>query len=366
MATAQGILIPLLLFISSGLVTFAVFCIVRPLYKEIYSPRMLWRHGKPFTEGLVFWIFHVYNAPEPLLLSSCGLDSLMLLRFLKMGYQLFFVLSIIGMGILAPANFLSNPANFSHKSWLQCERAFLLSISVDNVPENSKMLLIHLAFTWLNTFISIWFISSFFVSYMNIKHKYESLIMRRTHLQNVESRSIIVFGIPENLRNEVELAKYFSSLGIGSVENVVLCRNWSKIRTAVADRAFNLLKLEKAYMDCLEKEKRWVHNRSIPVYNRGDFLHVFDSNESIFDRDPLIDVLLEILERLDSIDVSKRPTHKLGLWGLFGQSVDSALYYAKKFQEADALVQQLRHDPGKSTSKPVCIVTFDTPLSAVF
>jgi hypothetical protein len=56
-----------------------------------------------------------------------------------------------------------------------------------------------------------------------LKMKYESLVVKEAP---IDSRSIMVFGVPKELQNEISLAAYFDSAfdGLGKVENVVIAR----------------------------------------------------------------------------------------------------------------------------------------------
>ncbi|KAJ3167517.1 Ribonuclease H2 subunit A [Irineochytrium annulatum] len=224
-------------------------------------------------------------------------------------------------------------------------------------------------------------------------------------------RSLIVYGIPREIRNEVDLAAYFESLGIGSVENVVICRKWNKLRSAVSNRAYYLQQLERVFFHVRKavatkradsKFGSWFLKRSgssnlSESHNgvgrsgsaeqlNGDraderLIHGWDSLDNhgtfVTATSPLIDrrrfsasdpnndpSLFEIMNFLDAVNPSLRPTHKTGFMGLFGEQVDSADYYAEKYKEADHIVHDLRKIPERSPPTAIGFVTFESPESA--
>lgn len=168
----------------------------------------------------------------------------------------------------------------------------------------------------------------------------------------------------------MDLAAYFSNLGVGKVENVVLCRNWSKLQEAVIKRAEFLLKLETVYVQCQQKPRHFPTRRTNAQYNRGDYLFnrqdrheriPFLQPRGIAHSDTIPD---EIVLLLDSVDAACRPTHNTGFMGCFGERVDSALHYAAEFRKWDYLVAKYRSSPESSSPTAVGIITFESPESA--
>ena len=63
--------------------------------------------GRPpkLASGLLNWIGIVWATSESFILTTVGLDAVMLLRFLKMSCILFTFLSVLGMSVLVPINY---------------------------------------------------------------------------------------------------------------------------------------------------------------------------------------------------------------------------------------------------------------------
>ncbi|KAI8927497.1 hypothetical protein BC831DRAFT_452160 [Entophlyctis helioformis] len=415
----QGIIVPLMTFMSIGLACFLIFCVVRTLFLDIYSPRRVLSRGRPprLRKGLFSWIPVVYRTKEAFLINTVGLDGVMLLRFFKMGYTMFAVFSVLGLGILAPVNYYAHPPpGIANATGYKLEDLLLPSLSVDNVPNKSQYLRVHMAFTWIFSLMTIGYVVSYYRGYVLLKLQYDEHALRQTKMSKIDMRSIMVFGIPREMRNEVDLASYFENLGIGHVENVVLCRNWSLLRTHIQRRAYFLGQLERVYALAIRRrDARQRHSVFAPLLaclagacslcglnlggsrrpdrtatarsadaplNRQRSWRIMGSSARFLssmshEHQPLLSQHLrfasaevtdpgafEILSRMGALDPSLRPTHRTGFMGLFGPVVDSAEYYAEQFQEHDRQVSRLRRIPEESAPTAVGIVTFESPESA--
>ncbi|TPX70665.1 hypothetical protein SpCBS45565_g01605 [Spizellomyces sp. 'palustris'] len=352
--------------------------------------------------------------PESLLVSTVGLDGVLLLRFFKMGAHLFAVLSFFGLSIIAPVNYYANPPQFENSTGILYEDVLIPALTVENVPHQSPSLWIHLFCTWFFSLVAYAYLITYYRGLVNLKLQYVDHVLRRTKMSKIELRSIIVFGIPRELRHEVDLASYFEGLGIGRVENVVICRKWSRLREAVQNRAYYLTKLEKVYAAVMRNLHKRPPASGLPMFRNGSsgsaattgpILHsgsadsglgidlggrgseerfhvAFSPDESedlgteayrplatvgrrFTTSDPVDASIFELMSRLDAVDPRKRPTHRTGFLGLRGAIVDSAEYYADKFKEWDRKVRRLRSVPESSPATSAGFVTFESPESAI-
>ncbi|KAI8922345.1 hypothetical protein DFJ77DRAFT_495618 [Powellomyces hirtus] len=415
-----GIIVPLATFFSVGVLCILVFCIVRSFFRDIYAPRRALAGGRPpkLPSGLLAWVPALLRMPEPLLVTQVGLDGVVLLRFFKMGAHLFTVLSFFGLSVIAPVNYFANPPRYNNSTGILYEDVLIPALTVENVPKQSHSLWVHLFFTWFFSLIAYAYLIAYYRGIVDLKTHYVEHVLRRTHMSKIEIRSIIVFGIPRELRHEVDLASYFEGLGIGKVENVVLCRKWSHLRNAVQKRAYYLTQLEKIYANVMRNARRYPNRAGLPLFRdgsssslhsgghissgngfeRGNGLNIIGNlsrtaladigeagNESdeYDDLDqasrPLLSVprrfstssdpgdgsLFELMSRLDAVDPRNRPKHRTGFMGLRGPLVDSAGYYAEKFQEWDRKVARLRKNPESSAATSAGFVTFESPESAI-
>ncbi|KAJ3024087.1 hypothetical protein HKX48_007268 [Thoreauomyces humboldtii] len=353
--------------------------------------------------------------PETLLVTQVGLDGVVLLRFFKMGAQLFTVLSFFGLSVVGPVNYYANPPNYGNSTGILYEDILIPALTVQNVPRQSRSLWVHLFFTWFFSFIAYSYLIAYYRGLVELKTKHVEHVLRCTHMSKIEIRSIIVFGIPRELRHEVDLASYFEGLGIGKVENVVICRKWSHLRNAVQKRAQFLVQLEDVYAQVMRNLRNNPRRLALPL-SRDDISHdgadlpqslrfasrsetglngnprtaSFDATEPGQNEEddhndlegasqPLLSArrrfstssdpgdgsLFELMSRLDAVDPRNRPKHRTGFLGLRGPLVDSADFYADKFQEWDRKVMQLRKSPETSAATSAGFVTFESPESAI-
>ena len=296
-----------------------------------------------------------------------------------MSARLFAFLSFLGLFFLAPVNYYSQVPSFQNSTGYLYEDILLPSLSVNNVPNRSPFLWVHLLFTWIFSLSAIGFLIVFYRETVSAKLKYESHILKDSNLGRVDSRTIMVFGIPRELRIEIELASYFDSLGIGKVQNVVICRKWTRLKQAVQMRARYLLKLEQAYAKSARKLKRFGETGNSPLPESlfaqgyavnldaqdGDFEGVYRpllTDDQMGYSDESEKILSELISR---IAPSSRIYHKKGFLGCFGQRVDSLNQYLEQFKLWNREVDRLRRSTESSPPTSVGFVTFDSPLTAV-
>ncbi|KAJ3034288.1 hypothetical protein HK097_004561, partial [Rhizophlyctis rosea] len=217
----QGVIVPLATFFGVGVFCFLLFCCVRTVFRDIYAPRRSLAGGRPprLPKGLFSWAPYVFNMPESVLISTVGLDGVMLLRFFKMCGRLFLILTLLGLAIVAPTNYYANPPALEDCKGILCEHALLYALSIRNVPFQSRWLSIHLLFTWIFSIIAYIYLIAYYRGMVELKLQYDEHVLRRTRMSKIEMRSVILFGIPRELRHEVDLASYIEGLGIGKVEN---------------------------------------------------------------------------------------------------------------------------------------------------
>jgi hypothetical protein len=268
-----------------------------------------------------------------------------------MGYQLFFILSFIGLGVLAPINYHANPPQFpTNATYFEFEAILLPALTIDNIKSKSEsgyILFILLTFVWINSLIALTFLFNFYRNFISLKLHYDEYALMRTKMSKVEMRTCFIVGVPKELRSEINLTVYIENLGVGKVESVVLVRNWSQLQEAVQKRAFYLEQLERLYT---LSEKM----------NPSGFATETNGVSPIHHSDAEI-IVREVELRYRNI---YRPFHYSGFLGMFGEKVDSVEFNCKEFLNWDSKVQRLRKTPESSSSTHVAFVTFHSPMSA--
>ncbi|KAJ3051929.1 hypothetical protein HDU99_008286, partial [Rhizoclosmatium hyalinum] len=245
---------------------------------------------------------------------------------------------------------------------------------------------IHLLFTWLFSLLAYACLIAFYRAHVNLKHHYASNVLKRTSLSKIEYRSIMLFNLPPDLHQEIECASYFESLEIGRVENVVVCRQWFKLREAIRKRFYYLQQLERIFADAVRNhalkpvappsagpsatlsvvaEVDSAPNSPNEDYTTDAHAPLLQNIQHLSPSEIQDPGLREIISRLGTIKLDQRPHHHIGFLGIFGERVDSIDYYAEKYLEWDTAVRELRAVPEDSPCTAVAFVTFESPQSAI-
>ncbi|KAK6538605.1 hypothetical protein TWF694_010183 [Orbilia ellipsospora] len=86
-------------------VLFALFCWIRPLHTSVYAPRLQNSNAKnappEIEKGYFSWLIPVFKIEEHVLIDNIGLDAIVFLRFVRMLRNMFAVLSIGALIMLA-------------------------------------------------------------------------------------------------------------------------------------------------------------------------------------------------------------------------------------------------------------------------
>ena len=288
---------------------------------------------------------------------------------MKTGIYLFTIMAFMGVLILLPINYAggairqSDPINAYEFSELNV----IQQMTIQNISTKSLSFRVHITFTWLFSILTYCFIFRFYNSCRILKEEYISRIAKNRFEDLIQLRTIMLFGLPEELRDEDALEMYFNSLRIGKVQNTVICRKYASLRKSLNQRTKYMKKIEKMYCKwvdfphdperCWEKEP--VNNNN----NNNNNSITINDNEEQKDKGKLYqDILLGDTKREGLKNLN---TKKKKYFGLFGEKYDELEFCISEFLEWDYKVRNLRDFPYESTPTPVAFVTFESPISAV-
>ena len=210
---------------------------------------------------------------------------------------------------------------------------------LDLISEANSYLSVHLVFTYLFTFLALYFI---YQNYRRFIRSRQLFSLELVH--SIPARTVLVTNLPNHLQGERPLAEYFENMGM-SVESVTVCREVSSLKRLLDRRTNALLELERAWT-------KYVGNPStVEEYDPEDIVA------------PLVD-----LEAEDGhgprgrlvVPHRKRPTIRLGWF----RKVDALEYLEKQFREADEMVKKRRRS-GRFRATQCAFVTFEKMSSAV-
>lgn len=185
-----GIIVPFTTFFIIGLSCFLIFCTVRGLFRDVFEPRRQLKQARPprLSTGYLSWIASVYRVEESFILSTVGLDGVMLLRYFKMGFRLFLLLTLFGLSTLAPVNYFASQGR-TGKDGIWDENKLLRQITVENVPQGSELLKFHLAYLYVVSITSFIFLISYYRDYVNLKFQYQEHVLRKSKLSKIDMRT---------------------------------------------------------------------------------------------------------------------------------------------------------------------------------
>jgi hypothetical protein len=304
-----------------------------------------------------------------------------MLQFIEMCIKIFGLCSIMGIIILIPISMTSDDSNLENEKSLD-----RLSITV--IQNGSNRLIAYLVLMYTFTLIVFYFLKQSYNTYIYLRAQY---LLRLS--KTMASRSVIITGIPEELRNDQSLAEYYERLEIGSVESCYVVRTIHGLHKLIKRRADALLKLERAYatfwrnpctipgydpdriLDDVKMYRRVLEAADKRAEEAGtsssseeeeDLREKFRKNnkkKKTFLNTTFFKGLVEPNAMMGAKE-SHRPQVRTGLWGLFGQKVDAIEYYTKLFDDLDKTVVERRTSPLYEMTS-VAFITFEHMSSAV-
>ncbi|KAM0050454.1 putative calcium-dependent channel, 7TM region phosphate [Helianthus debilis subsp. tardiflorus] len=159
--------------IGLAIVILCLYSVFRKQHSNanIYYPRRLsLNHPISFDRSFTLrrflpsldWIGEAVRVSEDEILTSCGLDALVVIRFFKFGMKFFAVCSVVGLMVLLPVN-------CSVSSGLSPTSRSMDTLTISNVPKGSNRLWVH--------FSSLCFIS--FTGIYLLHQEYKIVLVKR-------------------------------------------------------------------------------------------------------------------------------------------------------------------------------------------
>ncbi|ORZ34688.1 hypothetical protein BCR44DRAFT_1435599 [Catenaria anguillulae PL171] len=233
----------------------------------------------------------VYAAPEDYIVHHLGLDAAMFLRFNRMCIHACAILACTVAIVLLPVHVsftgsgppnstssaspfpnatpnptagnrttapfpsppLNPPNNNNNNNATDTNGKIPLSMigaietySILNLPPANNVWYMHVIFAFLITAVVLLLIYHNYTFYVDALHE---ALLRQAANDEIHLRTVLVKGIPPQLRSEERLHAYFSSLHLGTVESVVMSRRFGKLEERIDKCAGYLRQLEIAHLD---------------------------------------------------------------------------------------------------------------------
>ncbi|KAG2178083.1 hypothetical protein INT43_003336 [Umbelopsis isabellina] len=284
------------------------------------------------------WIIPLIRVSQEEVLDKVGLDAVVMLQFLALGFKMFSICSFFGVTVLVPITVKTGNITAGDPQ----------TLSIVSMTNSSNYLIPYLVFTYVFCLVAFWLMYRNYGHYVALRRRY----MIR-HKNSLQARSVMVTGIPRHMQTDQKLAEYFEDLGLGPVESAHVVRYVKTVRSTVAQRSSYLRSLETYYA------KYWGNPCEDPHYDPDTILDEADNED---DQDQAVTAAQKSTVPY-IVKKRKRPTTRTGFLGLFGEKVDAIDYYTRKFIDADDKVMELRSQKNFQTSS-VGFVTFETIVGA--
>ncbi|KAG4424662.1 hypothetical protein IFR04_002195 [Cadophora malorum] len=283
-------------------VYFLVFLILRRSQRRFYAPRTYLgtlreqERSAALPTGLFNWIGPFWKIPDTYALQHQSLDAYLFLRFLRMTVVIMFVGACITMPVLFPINITGGNGGGQ-----------LDMLSMSNVNKNGKnakyKFFAHCFCGWLFFGFVLFLVIRESIFYINLR---QAFLLSPVYGNRISSRTVLFTSVPKPYLDVAKLRKVFGD----SVKNIWVTGDTTLVDELVEERDKVAYKLEAAEVkliklangERLKAAKKGANVEQPPVGN-GDA-----ESGSLAAR---------------WIPTKKRPTHKLGKFGLIGQKVDT-------------------------------------------
>ena len=404
----------IILSLAIGIPSIIAFSFLRRKYTALYAPRTkikglfspaMQAYTASHEEKLrhVFaWILPTIKINELDVMHNLGIDAVVLLDFLQMGFWLFFILSVWACVVLMPVNYLQHgsidgvaPSEDRGRSGNDTGETFghFPQISVlekqhgepdrplpqlplpSASPQSTLYHLTHLLSTYV---VSLLVIRAIYRNYQRF------IKCRQLHalkiVDSIPARTVEIRQLPTHLRDESKLAEYFEAMGYG-VESVAIVHDVKGLGVLLDKRATALYALEQAWAKYLGNPTRAksydpegicqaVQKRIEEGDTRADERPSAatareDSND--VERAPLLTGADsdDLTEAVEAPPGKTRPQMHISAWNPFSHKVDALRELERRLRVWDREVSRYRSEKvATSQSTGVGFVTFQHATSA--
>ncbi|POS88307.1 hypothetical protein EPUL_000361 [Erysiphe pulchra] len=287
--------------ITSG-IYLGIFLVLRRSHKRFYAPRTYIdtlredERTKPLPDGWFDWISYFSKIPDSSALRSQSLDAYLFLRFLKITVVIMFVGTLMTWPILFPVYATGGSGS---------GQLDMLSMSNIDKAGSGKNRYYATAFVaWIFFTFVLYLVTRESIFFINIR---QAFLLTPLNSYRISSRTVLFTSVPSKYRDETKLRQIFGS----SVKRVWFTKDSAEIDELVSERDKVLLQLESSEINLIKTAniERLKSKKKIAAQPEASSEVAAPTTSG-----SLVDFW---------VPEEKRPTHKLGLFGLFGQRVDS-------------------------------------------
>lgn len=143
------------------------------------------------------WIKSLLRVTDHQIFSTAGMDALVYVSFFKLCLKLFSIFCISGVAVTAV-----NATNGKQAGW-----GFLESLSIANVPSESKWLWVHTVHAWFVTVVSLAYFHKHYMYLMRFRHEF-----LKQSMTSGAPAALFIQNLPPGYRDERQLTEVFERL----------------------------------------------------------------------------------------------------------------------------------------------------------
>ncbi|RHY26635.1 hypothetical protein DYB32_007438 [Aphanomyces invadans] len=234
----------------------------RPLYAcRDRSPAYACPVGFPMlNDRFGRWVLPALRVSDDEIVDACGLDSLCLLRFIRLGRKVA-MCGIILSGVLFPV--------YATAQWTRNDVSTLERIAVNILRENDHRF-------WAAV-VAMYVVSAYTLHLLH--REYKDFVARRHHLlsqPHVQQYSVVIRDLPKQLRTCESLKKYLNHLFPHAIHSVVVAVDCKPLEKLVAKREHCRRQLERALTQYASQPQQHRHRPVHIVKSRGTTVDAID------------------------------------------------------------------------------------------
>ncbi|ROT40740.1 DUF221-domain-containing protein [Sodiomyces alkalinus F11] len=295
-------LIPTLIIAS---IYFTIFLVLRKSQRRFYAPRtyigsLRQQERTPALPGGLFnWFGAFRNIPDYHALQHQSLDAYLFLRYLRICATI----CVVGLILTWPVLFAVNATGGGTQEGLNM--LSYSNVDVDS-PQGRNRLYAHVFLGWLFYGFVMYMILRECIFYINLR---QAFLLSPVYANRISSRTVLFTSVPEDYLDELKIRRLFSN----SVKNVWIVGDTGKLEEVVEERDKTAMKLESAEVKLIKlanKERVKSLKKGAAGPDEAPSAPASHNAE-----------VGQVAARW--VPNKKRPTHRLGKFGLYGKKVDT-------------------------------------------
>ncbi|PMD62966.1 DUF221-domain-containing protein [Hyaloscypha bicolor E] len=310
-----------------------IFLCLRRSKRRYYAPRTYLgtlreeERSEALPTGWFNWIGPFWKIPDTYALQHQSLDAYLFLRFLRMTVVIMFVGACITMPVLFPINITGGAGN------VQLDLLSMSNIN-PNVKGGKYKYFAHCFCGWLFFGFVLMLVTRESIFYINLR---QAFLLAPVYANRISARTVLFTSVPKPYLDEVKLRKVFGD----SVRRVWITGDTTKVDELVEERDKTALILESAEVKLI----KLANEQRLKAIKKGGGN---SEAEPVEEGDAESGALAARW-----IPEKKRPTHKLGKFGLYGKKVDSINWARQRLEELIPAAAAAQAEYRKGDTEPV-------------